>query len=132
MKLMNEKVYKMKYNFIKNNLIRLFFLTLFVSTSFANQDRKYDQCILNNIQKAQTDAAVKQIKKSCRNLFPMTKEQKLILLKLKTDKLRSQYPEFDEYGYSTCEMISWVSKETNRSIQDLTYYYIEDTNICLE
>ena len=129
---MNEKVYKMKYNFIKNNLIRLFFLTLFVSPSFANQDRKYDQCILNNIQKAQTDAAVKQIKKSCRNLFPMTKEQKLIFLKLKTDKLRSMYPKLDEYGYSTCDMIRWISEKTNRSVQDITYYYIEDTNICLE
>ena len=125
-------MYKVKYNFIKKNLIRLFCLTLFVSPSFANQDRKYDQCILNNIQKAQTDAAVKQIKKSCRNLFPMTKEQKLIFLKLKTDKLRSMYPKLDEYGYSTCDMIRWISEKTNRSVQDITYYYIEDTNICLE
>ncbi|MDC1042418.1 hypothetical protein OAQ78_07275 [Amylibacter sp.] len=122
----------MKYNFIKKNLISLFCLTLFVSPCFANQDRKYDQCILNNIQKAQTDAAVKQIKKSCRNLFPMTKEQKLIFLKLKTDKLRSMYPKLDEYGYSTCDMIRWISEKTNRSVQDITYYYIEDTNICLE
>ena len=96
----------------------------------AHSTKNYDGCILKNIAKAQTEGAVKQVKKSCRVLFPMTKEEKLNLLELEIIDLRSMYPEFDQYNYTTCEIIRWTAKELDRSVQSLTMHYIQDPHIC--
>lgn len=55
-------------------ILSLFAVTILLlsPTASSANPRSYDECILENIESAATDAAVAAIRTSCRNLFPIT------------------------------------------------------------
>lgn len=68
-----------------NLLLMLSILALTPCISVA-KPANYDECILENISKAQTNAGVGAVRSACRSLFPApTKEPKVVPIPLKTE-----------------------------------------------
>lgn len=49
-----------------------------ISSVAAAKPRNYDECILDNISNAQTNAAVTAVRQACRSLFPLPKEKDFV------------------------------------------------------
>lgn len=78
--------------------------SIYLATSAAADPKNYDECILENIAATSTEAAVKAIMRSCRNLFPTEQQReapKAVLVKKRLTANQTDWVGNDTIGYQT-------------------------------
>ena len=115
-----------------NKIKTLFFTTfciIFCATS-ALSNAGYHRCILENLQDQSNKDVLRQVERSCMALHPFSETEKAKLLSEKLMPLRRKYPEFDEYGYTDCEILVYWGERFNQSLRGLVSHYIYDPDFC--
>lgn len=78
--------------------------SIYLATSAAAAPKNYDECILENIAATSTEAAVKAIMRSCRNLFPIEQQRetpKAVLVKKRLKANQTDWVGNETFGYQT-------------------------------
>ena len=110
---------------MKNLFVVLTILILAPCTSIA-KPTNYDECILENISNAQTNAGVGAVRKACRSLFPEAKKEPV---KLYGKKVVYETKKFFLTQVSSRKsggfLIKEVTNDTEYYVSNITYLYKE-------
>ena len=107
-------------------------LTLLAGLAHAHSARNFDECLLENINNAKTNLAVKKIEAACRSLFPMSMEERVENLENspQLQYLRQTHTWMNINEYPTCKAIEVYAEQTGQAVAQVTMNFVGDKDIC--
>ena len=99
-----------------------FFACFIASSALLAKPQNYDECILENIPNAQTDAAVAAVRRACRSLFPLPKKKEVVP-KEANFKWKKVYLDKVNGSYTRSSYEAVVINDTGYAVESVTLVY---------